>query len=166
MIRRLLILVLILSIGLAALLNRSLYTYMVHVVLSGSMGKAAPKGSLIVSQRLEPSQYRVGDIVTFPLPADSRELVTHRITRIQSGEHESMVETKGDANPNGDGWTVPASHLVGRVAFVIPIAGYGALALQTAIGFLLFALVTFLLIVFPLLRAAFQEVRVQKNQAS
>ncbi len=124
----------------------------VYVVISGSMGKNVPKGSLIITQAQ--AAYKVGDIVTFPLPGSKHETVTHRVAAVRQGVTGEYLETKGDANPNGDGWKIPTAAVLGRVGLVIPLVGYLSFALQSLPGYLFFALATLLFIVLPLAREA------------
>ncbi len=159
MLYRALLLLFVVGALLTFMLDRSMRTYSVHAVLSGSMGHAAPTGSLIVTKRSPVTSYQVGDIVTFPLPSSPKQTVTHRIVRMSSTVQGSIVQTKGDANPNGDGWSVPAAYLQGKVMLVVPLLGYWCMALQSAIGYILFALVTLLLIVLPLAVASIRELK-------
>jgi signal peptidase I len=132
-------------------LHRSWRTYTVHAVLSGSMGRAVPKGSLIFTEQQPQAAYVIGDVITFPLPSNPRDSVTHRIVRIEKGR---TVLTQGDANPNGDGWNIPTDLIIGKVVLVVPVVGYLCMALQSVAGFLIFALTTLLLIVVPLITEA------------
>jgi signal peptidase len=62
--------------------------------------------------------------MTFQLPGGAPgTLVTHRIISIKEGE-ERIFQTKGDANGAEDYFKVPASNVIGKLAFVIPFAGY------------------------------------------
>lgn len=139
--------------------GRSLRTYSVHAVLSGSMGRTAPKGSLVIAKTLPPDRYTVGDIVVFPLPLAPEQTVTHRIVRLNLAGEKRTVSTKGDANPNGDGWSIQVQQIKGRVLVIIPLIGFITLALHTVTGFFLFAGLTLLGIVLPLLREAWLDVR-------
>jgi signal peptidase len=58
-------------------------------------------------------------------------VITHRITRISDVGGVSYLETKGDANAQPDPSLIPASWVIGRVAFSVPLAGY-LLALPTS----------------------------------
>lgn len=162
MVKRLVLVLFLVGALLTFVGSQTIHAYSVHAVLSGSMGKSAPRGSLIVSRKLSPEQYGVGDIITFPIWGTS-QTVTHRIVRIEHSAGGSVVMTRGDANPNGDGWSIPTGLIVGKVIVVVPLVGFLCMFLRTVPGFVLFALFTLGLVVLPLCRLAWFE-WVQKSQ--
>jgi signal peptidase I len=149
--RRLSAILFILVVGISLLGSRSFRTYSVHTVLSGSMGKSAPAGSLVVV-RAEPD-YRLGDIILFA-PLEKGETVVHRIVAAEYRQDVFTYQTKGDANPNGDGWTVPKDQVRGKVVGVVPLIGAVLLFLRTPLGFYSFAIVLFWMVVYPLMLSA------------
>ena len=117
----------------------SLLSLKLLVVLSASMGRALPVGSLAVV-RPQP-EYFVGDIVTFKI-SGSDELLTHRIVEICEdsvyycdGEAEQLqgapsesegrcYKTRGDANNVADDWELTHEDILGKVLFHLPYLGY------------------------------------------
>lgn len=97
------------------------------VVLSGSMEPAFSKGDLLLIHRED--EYSVGDIITF---LDGDALTTHRIMEVKNHGYV----TKGDANNVQDRELIPAGHVVGRVAAVVPGIGNVVLFLKKPLGFL------------------------------
>lgn len=136
--------------ALAVAAHRPLSVYSVRVVLSGSMGRAAPKGSLLLVRRLAGKDYALGDVVVAPVPFSGSDTVAHRVIGTTRTRNGIWLQTKGDANPNGDGWQLPADQAEGKVLLVVPWLGYVPLVLHTLPGYLLFALGTFVLFVWPL----------------
>jgi signal peptidase I len=95
----------------------------VLVVSSGSMQPALRTGDLILSRSTSPATIRPGEIITFRLPGQPRQLITHRVVEIRRVENEYQVVTKGDANQGIEQWTVAADGMVGRT--VLSVRGPG-----------------------------------------
>jgi signal peptidase len=105
------------------------------VMLTGSMGTTIPPGSLVIDQEVAPTTLTVGDMITFQKPLGQPGLDTHRIIAITHSNGHTSYQTKGDANPIPDPWTVqfptPAAH---KVVYTIPHLGRLVLFLQTPIA--------------------------------
>lgn len=109
------------------------------VILSGSMEPALSPGDVVIVDAS--ASVAVGDIVTF---RDGGEVpTTHRVVDVQD---EGYV-TKGDANENRDSRPVPASDLLGRVVFTIPLIGHIILWVNTPTGYVALVLVPALLFI-------------------
>lgn len=106
----------------------------VDTVLSGSMTPALDVGGAAVTRPVEPEAIERGDIITFYSPLDGK-LVTHRVVGIQE-KSPLYFQTKGDANEDADPYLVPASNVVGRVQFHVPLLGYVADFIRTPLGFI------------------------------
>jgi signal peptidase I len=105
-------------------------------VITGSMQPTIPIGSLVVTERVPVNQLRVGDIIVFPNPDNSKETIVHRIVWMGHDQQgDVLVRTKGDYNALPDGWTLsrPADADADRVTLIIPGAGTVAGGLQ-AVG--------------------------------
>jgi signal peptidase len=132
----------------SVLLYSPFYGISARVVLSGSMGNALPTGSIVFNRAIPAQEYRVGDVVTFSVPSQPKTTVTHRIVRLYtSALGLPMVDTKGDANPNGDSWSLSLGSIQGKKIFFIPGLGYPLQLIKTPVGFLTFALITFVVLV-------------------
>jgi signal peptidase len=122
----------ILAAGLLCGARGGLFGFSVYTVLSGSMQRELPQGSLIVVRQTDPAQIQIGDDITFysdiPAGADTETTVTHRVVRVLEGYAggERGFETRGLENPLPDRTIVRAGDVVGRVAFHLPGIG-GAL---------------------------------------
>jgi len=99
-------------------------------VVSDSMAPLMQRGDLVVTTAH--GDLAVGDAVTF---RKFDQLVTHRIDGY--GRQPGTYETRGDANPSRDTWTITAKDVVGKVQGVVRNAGWPLLWLSTAIGRLL-----------------------------
>jgi signal peptidase len=117
----------------------------IDTALSNSMTPAFKAGGLVVTQTVEPTDIKVGDIVTYGSPIDEK-MVTHRVVEIK--EHSPLLfQTKGDANEDPDPYLVPAQNVVGRVCFYIPLLGYAAQFVKTPTGLILLLLIPGIIII-------------------
>ena len=116
--------------------------YPILVVRGASMGAAAPLGSVVVGQRLQPSEIRVGDVIVMTRAAEGRRrpLVMHRVVDLRVIDGQRVVTTRGDANATPD----PTEYVVAGPTisprWVIPGIGYAISLLATRAGFLLLVL--------------------------
>lgn len=89
-----------------------------YIVLSGSMEPSIPTGSIVyIDTKFPAKNLQIGDTIAYQLEDIS---VTHRITEI----NEKGFVTKGDANNATDFQTVPFEHVIGKMRFTIPYAGF------------------------------------------
>ena len=103
-----------------------LFDVQVFSVISGSMEPEYPVGSLIYVKDVDPSEIKVGDVITYVLPNDMPS--THRVIDIDA-ENQHFY-TKGDANEAADGAPVHFKNLIGTPVFTIPYLGYIAYYIQ------------------------------------
>ena len=135
-----------------AAVSPSLFGYRPLVVTSGSMEPALKVGDAIVLKKTDPVDLKVDDIVTYKPPGTEGKLITHRVVSISEQAGQFLFETKGDANPKVDAWTVNSDGVVGTMAYRVPFAGYILEFGDSTFG----RVVT---IGIPLLLLVFQEVR-------
>lgn len=120
------ILVVIVVIFAILLLGVRLFGVQAYSVISGSMEPEYPVGSLIYVKEVDPSEIKVGDVITYVLPNETPS--THRVVRID--EENQHFYTKGDANKTEDGAPVHFKNLIGTPIFKIPYLGYAAYYIQ------------------------------------
>ena len=96
-------------------------------VASESMSPGLHRGDLVVTRPGAP--LRVGDVVTFRM---YREQVTHRL--VAAGREPGSFETRGDANPGNDPWTITERDVIGTVESVVTNAGWPLLWLSSVSG--------------------------------
>jgi signal peptidase I len=133
-------------IGLAVLFAvGAAHGYEAFIVLSGSMGRAAPTGSLVVGRPLPPDRIAVGDMI---LLRDSEHgmPVLHRVIERTERGSDIVVRTKGDANPAPDAepYTLGPTNITPLL--VIPRLGYVLAFVRTPLGWMVVALAAFLVI--------------------
>ncbi len=86
-------------------------------VLTSSMEDVYPRGSLIITRTVDPSELKIGDDITFMVSEDTS--ITHRIIKVSkdpvSGDY--MFTTKGTNNQKADENPVSQANVVGKVIF-------------------------------------------------
>ncbi len=107
----------------------------VFTVLSGSMEPTYHTGSLIYVKKVDHTELRDGDVITFML--DEETVATHRIVGVVPDEEDPTIlryRTKGDANEAEDGSLVHYLNVIGTPIFTIPYLGYLANFIQNPPG--------------------------------
>jgi len=102
-----------------------LFGYSGFTVLSGSMQREIPEGSLVITKNVDADTIEIGDDITF-IRSDNAT-VTHRVVNIIEGYSENGnrgFQTKGVENPDPDREIVHAGNVIGIVKFSIPELGY------------------------------------------
>jgi signal peptidase I len=108
-----------------------------YVVSTGSMEPNLPAGSIIFTQKIEPSAITLGDIIAFTSPQSTDQTIVHRVaTILKEGESIGFI-TKGDRNQSADPWTVYGTHVKGKTVYYLPYLGHLINYLKTPQGFIL-----------------------------
>lgn len=114
----------------AVLMLPYVFGYQPLAVLSGSMQRSYPVGSIIFVKKTAPEEIKVGDAITFQL--NSGMAATHRVVSIDSSKRQFV--TKGDENNTEDG-PVSFDALVGKASSAaIPLIGYLSVSIKTPGG--------------------------------
>ena len=103
--------------------------YRLYIVHTGSMAPTLRAGDVVLDGPTS-GAYGPGDIITFRHSSLSTDLVTHRITDIQSGK----IHTKGDANRTADVWDIPPTQVEGVFVKRLPRLGYLLVFLRQPTG--------------------------------
>lgn len=102
-------------------------------VLSGSMEPTFSAGDLVISKPVEPTEIRIGDMVTFQPESDNPALVTHRVVAKSVGEGGVVgFTTRGDANQVDDD-PIGGVQVRGKVLYTLPWVGHVVNALNPQI---------------------------------
>ncbi len=124
--------------------------YNAYVVLTGSMEPNIHVKDVVVTKKVDPSELKEGDIITF-LSSDNRFegiTVTHRIQEIKPGSDGSYeFVTKGDANNAEDFALAQDYNVLGKVIFKIPVIGYLQDFLATKGGWIIVILIPCLAVI-------------------
>jgi hypothetical protein len=97
------------------------------VVTSSSMGRAAPVGTLVLTEPVvvpvggssDGAVLRVGDVISFRPPGAGDTVYTHRVASIGT----DGVRTAGDTTGTVDPWLLGPSDVVGRAVALLPGIG-------------------------------------------
>jgi signal peptidase I len=92
-------------------------------VQNETMSPAFGKGDLAVLEGTSPSAVKVGDVITFPNPANKEEVLAHRVIATPDMIGEDFYQTKGDATTVPD-QPIRAADITGKVNYAAPILGY------------------------------------------
>ncbi|MGQ9572793.1 MAG: signal peptidase I [Dehalococcoidia bacterium] len=133
------------SVALLAVLasvGARLFGYSPYVMYGGSMGSAAPMGSVAIIEDVPAQSLKVGDVIVFRPPSSgkAREPLMHRIISIKEVDGQRVVRTKGDANESADPWELRLSGEGGRMVCAVPYVGYLLWFFQTRLGWVFVAL--------------------------
>lgn len=152
---------LIASIALSLTLTGFGNNYHFFSVLSGSMGRALPQGSLAITKNQ--ASYGVGDIATYrPFGVDQKSTITHRVVE-KVGLNQELLVLKGDANESADIRPIPKDRVVGRVIFYLPLIGYLISAAQTPLGSIILIIIPATIIIYEELRSLARNINNYKN---
>jgi signal peptidase len=137
------------SIGIALAVTAPLaFGFKSFTILSGSMEPAISTGDVVVVKRIDPSEARIGDVVSFRDPENPTRVLSHRVTRIRAADGSIAFVTKGDANTGVERWQMPEDGTIGRVEFRIPKLGYVTNRVGSRFGRLAFLVLPALLLAF------------------
>jgi len=110
--------------------------YSGFTVLSGSMQREIPEGSLVITKKVNPAVIKIGDDITFI--GGDHVTVTHRVVGIfedYEGSGSRAFQTQGLENPEPDRDVVYAGNVIGLVELSIPELGYTLNYASEHIGF-------------------------------
>ncbi len=123
-------------------------------VLTGSMEPEIRADSIVVTKKIEASQIKEGDVISFY--SRNQELmgmpVTHRVVKIEEVDGHRVFTTKGDINTLEDKTPVFEEDLIGKVVFSSHFLG-------VLINLLTKPYVFFPLVIIPLLVIVISNIR-------
>ena len=96
-------------------------------VQSDSMAPRLKRGDAVFVRRVAFEDLAVGDVVSASFPTDDG-VFTHRIVSIDAENRQ--IHTRGDHTFSEDPAPTDASHIIGKLWFSVPYAGYLSIALQ------------------------------------
>ena len=98
--------------------------YSTASILTGSMQREIPQGSLVLTRKVPANSLQVGDDITYMYSATTS--VTHKIVAIYENydrTRERGFQTQGVENPVPDKDIVPADNVVGKVIWHVSVVG-------------------------------------------
>ncbi|MBB5642693.1 signal peptidase I [Cryobacterium roopkundense] len=94
-------------------------------VLTSSMEPGFPPGTLIIVRPVDPSDLRLGDVITYQMQSGKPGVITHRIMAINSSSAGDLTFVlQGDNNSEPDLEEVLAEQIQGRLWYSVPFIGF------------------------------------------
>lgn len=109
--------------------------WVVDGVRSGSMTPAIPRGALVIGKPATINNVELGDVVIYRSDSAKENYICHRVVAVNLTT-PTTLDVKGDANPYPDPRAVDGSHLVALVVWNLPVFGFPAIFIKTALGFI------------------------------
>ena len=138
-------------------LHRDFSGFKILAVTSGSMEPAVATGSLVVET--VPRKFQVGDIITYKLSQNPRNLVTHRIVEIEKINGSNFFKVKGDAVNQPDAELVPEDQITGKAILSIPFAGRIITLGRSQTGVMFLVMIPAAIIVYEELKSIWKEIK-------
>ena len=101
-----------------------------YITLSDSMNPVIQKGSLIITQKVNPQDIRAGDIITYK---EDTEILTQRVDDIVNNDGDLSFITRGEANEGVNSRMAPAGSVIGRFVYAVNFAGSAMLAMRNPV---------------------------------
>jgi signal peptidase I len=118
-------------------------------VLSPSMEPTFHPGDLVITKPEPATAIKVGQVIALPVPSAPSQRYVHRIISVATKDGHPLVQTKGDANPAPEPYTMRIdSPTVPRVVATVPFVGRLSVLLQhtkTRVGVMAITIVAILL---------------------
>ena len=141
--------------------GKSYFGYRFYSVLTPSMTQQPGsglkggfnKGDLIIVQKIDIQDIKVGDIITFSPDRDGKVSLTHRVVDILDHVNEikgTFFITKGDANAGNDVAPISAERIIGKKVFSIPYFGDAVLYVKDHIIITVLFLISAIVFVYTL----------------
>jgi signal peptidase len=99
------------------------------VIVTGSMEPMIKPGDVVLVQKLEGDEVRLGDVIQYYHP-EIKINITHRVIDINR-EGQMALITKGDNNSSVDADPVMPEQVKGKVIKVLPKVGWFTLILKS-----------------------------------
>ena len=131
-----------------------------YLVQSGSMEPAVDVGSVVIVS--SDSTYVNGDIISFDVQGNGKNIITHRIAykEFPDGiEGDPEYVTKGDANEDFDATKIKNNNIIGKVRVTLPYLGYLASYAKKPWGFILLVIVPATILIYEELKTIFWETK-------
>jgi signal peptidase I len=144
-----------------------LLRYEPMVIVTGSMQKTIPVGSLVVDQMVDPRQLEVGDVIRFLKPLGAKGMDTHRIVAIKNDQGKRLYQTKGDSNPVADPWVISFDRgmVAHRMVFSVPYAGNALIFARSPLGRLSLIAYVCLILLLSIFKGIAATAKVQTTSA-
>jgi signal peptidase len=119
------LLILVIALGVAVIVLPAATNSVPLTVLTSSMEPGLPPGTLLIVRPVDPSEIRIGDVVTYQIKSGEPDVITHRVIGIgTSSNGEATFIMQGDNNAEPDPDPVRAIQVQGRLWYSLPWIGW------------------------------------------
>ena len=120
----------------------NIFGYKSYVIKTTSMEPTINVNDVVLTKEVEQQDLKVGDVITF---LQNREVITHRITKIEDIDEEIQYTTKGDNNNIEDIFKISYDNIEGKHVLTIPYLGKIVQLLDNKLVFLIILLIILIL---------------------
>ena len=125
--------------------------YKAYIVDTNSMEPTINVGDIVIVKKVKEDKLKQGDVITF---TEEGEVITHRITKVETEEIGIQYVTKGDNNNTEDTFKIRYNDIIGEEILTIPRLGKTVQILDSKIIILIIILIILIFIL----------VKIQKNE--
>lgn len=116
----------------------SILGYKAYIVNTNSMEPTIEVGDIVIIKKVKAEKLNQGDVITF---TQEGEVITHRITKIETEEKSTQYITKGDNNNTEDTLKIKYEDIIGKEILTIPQLGKAMQLLDSKIILLIIILI-------------------------
>lgn len=116
----------------------SILGYKAYIVNTNSMEPTIKVGDIVIIKKVKAEKLNQGDVITF---IQEGEVITHRITKIETEEKSTQYVTKGDNNNTEDTLKIKYEDIIGKEILTIPQLGKAMQLLDSKIILLIIILI-------------------------
>ena len=116
----------------------SILGYKAYIVNTNSMEPTIEVGDIVIIKKVKAEKLNQGDVITF---TQEGEVITHRITKIETEEKSTQYVTKGDNNNTEDTLKIKYEYIIGKEILTIPQLGKAMQLLDSKIILLIIILI-------------------------
>ena len=116
----------------------SILGYKAYIVNTNSMEPTIKVGDIVIIKKVKAEKLNQGDVITF---TQEGEVITHRITKIETEEKSTQYVTKGDNNNTEDTLKIKYEDIIGKEILTIPQLGKAMQLLDSKIILLIIILI-------------------------
>ena len=136
--------------------------YESYVIKTNSMEPTIDINDVIITKKVKEEEIKVQDIITF---VKDKEVITHRITKIETENDIKKYTTKGDNNNIEDSFKITYDNIAGKHILTIPKLGKIVKVLENQIIFLIILLIILIYMFFRIQNQEKKEIRREKKKS-
>lgn len=135
--------------------------YKSFIIKTNSMEPTIDINDVIITKNVQEEEIKVQDIITF---IKDNEVITHRITKIETENNIKKYTTKGDNNNVEDSFKITYDNIEGKHILTIPNLGIIVKVLENQIIFLIVLLIVLIYMFFRIQNQEKKEIRREKKK--